>query len=256
MCRAFDAYRADGLTLVAIDVGEDTNVVRRYIEERDLPWAILIDESRAMVDAVRRHRYAQPLLHRRRRDDSIARLRPTPLRRDGRRLAALMDWRDHTSAGSSVTSRTHRGLPRRRCGVVRSGVRCSGSRSEGTAESSPPSEAPFTSPDASLAAVATLPRRRVAAKAATSTTAPGTNGRASRPASPDPIAKPTPMSASPMARRIGPAVGTGRRAYPVGVGGSAGGCAPSGSCGAPQAPAHRISSTPATPPASAAAMTV
>jgi peroxiredoxin len=51
MRRAFDAYRADGLTLVAIDVGEDTDVVRRYAEERDLPWTILIDESGATVDA-------------------------------------------------------------------------------------------------------------------------------------------------------------------------------------------------------------
>lgn len=51
MRRAFDAYRADGLTLVAIDVGEDTDVVRRYADERDLPWTILIDESGATVDA-------------------------------------------------------------------------------------------------------------------------------------------------------------------------------------------------------------
>ena len=51
MRRAFDAYRADGLTLVAIDVGENTDVVRRYAEERDLPWTILIDESGATVDA-------------------------------------------------------------------------------------------------------------------------------------------------------------------------------------------------------------
>ena len=51
MLRAFDAYRADGLTLVAIDVGEGTDVVRRYAEERDLPWTILIDESGATVEA-------------------------------------------------------------------------------------------------------------------------------------------------------------------------------------------------------------
>lgn len=51
MRRAFDAYRADGLTLLAIDVGEDTDVVRRYAEEHDLPWTILIDESGATVDA-------------------------------------------------------------------------------------------------------------------------------------------------------------------------------------------------------------
>lgn len=51
MRRAFDAYGADELTLLAIDVGEDTDVVRRYAEERDLPWTILIDESGATVDA-------------------------------------------------------------------------------------------------------------------------------------------------------------------------------------------------------------
>ena len=51
MRRAFDAYRAEGLTLVAIDVGENTDVVRGYAGERDLPWTILIDESGATVDA-------------------------------------------------------------------------------------------------------------------------------------------------------------------------------------------------------------
>lgn len=51
MRRAFDAYRADGLALLAIDVGEDANVVRRYIEERDLPWTVLLDESGSAVDA-------------------------------------------------------------------------------------------------------------------------------------------------------------------------------------------------------------
>jgi cytochrome c biogenesis protein CcmG/thiol:disulfide interchange protein DsbE len=51
MRRAFDAYGADGLTLLAIDVGEDSDVVRRYAEERDLPWTIVIDDSGATVDA-------------------------------------------------------------------------------------------------------------------------------------------------------------------------------------------------------------
>jgi cytochrome c biogenesis protein CcmG/thiol:disulfide interchange protein DsbE len=51
MRRAFDAYGADQLTLLAIDVGEDSDVVRRYAEERDLPWTILIDETGATVDA-------------------------------------------------------------------------------------------------------------------------------------------------------------------------------------------------------------
>ena len=51
MRRAFDAYRADGLVLLAIDVGEEANVVRRYVEERDLPWTVLLDESGTAVDA-------------------------------------------------------------------------------------------------------------------------------------------------------------------------------------------------------------
>lgn len=51
MRRAFDAYRADGLVLLAIDVGEEANVVRRYVEERDLPWTVLLDEPGTAVDA-------------------------------------------------------------------------------------------------------------------------------------------------------------------------------------------------------------
>ena len=51
MRRAFDTYRADGLVLLAIDVGEEANVVRRYVEERDLPWTVLLDESGIAVDA-------------------------------------------------------------------------------------------------------------------------------------------------------------------------------------------------------------
>lgn len=51
MRRAFRAYRADGLVLLAIDVGEDADVVRRYVEERDLPWTVLLDASGAAVDA-------------------------------------------------------------------------------------------------------------------------------------------------------------------------------------------------------------
>jgi peroxiredoxin len=50
MRRAWEAYRADGLALVAIDVGEEADVVRRYVEERDLPWTVLLDGSGAAVD--------------------------------------------------------------------------------------------------------------------------------------------------------------------------------------------------------------
>lgn len=49
--RAFEAYRADGLMLLAIDVGEDAQVVRRYAQSHDLPWTILLDASGAAVDA-------------------------------------------------------------------------------------------------------------------------------------------------------------------------------------------------------------
>lgn len=51
MRRAFAAYRAQGLTLLAIDVGEGAGVVRRYAEARGLPWTVLLDESGAAVEA-------------------------------------------------------------------------------------------------------------------------------------------------------------------------------------------------------------
>ncbi len=51
MRRAFDTYRADGLVLLTIDVGEEANIVRRYVEGRDLPWTVLLDESGTAVDA-------------------------------------------------------------------------------------------------------------------------------------------------------------------------------------------------------------
>ena len=51
MRRAFEAFKADGLTLLAIDVGEEADTVRDYAADRDLPWTILIDESGAAVDA-------------------------------------------------------------------------------------------------------------------------------------------------------------------------------------------------------------
>ncbi|MBI2778109.1 MAG: TlpA family protein disulfide reductase [Chloroflexi bacterium] len=48
--RAFDAYRAEGLALVAIDIGEDAATVRRYAGDRGLPWTILLDASGTAVD--------------------------------------------------------------------------------------------------------------------------------------------------------------------------------------------------------------
>jgi peroxiredoxin len=49
--RAFETHRADGLVLLAIDIGEDAGTVRRYAEARDLPWTILLDGSGAAVEA-------------------------------------------------------------------------------------------------------------------------------------------------------------------------------------------------------------
>ena len=51
MRRAFEVFRPQGLTLLAIDVGENADVVRRYVEQRELPWTVLIDDSGAAVDA-------------------------------------------------------------------------------------------------------------------------------------------------------------------------------------------------------------
>jgi len=48
--RAFEAYR-DKLNIVAINVGEDPGVVQRYVEERDLPWTVLIDPDGGAVNA-------------------------------------------------------------------------------------------------------------------------------------------------------------------------------------------------------------
>ena len=36
---------------MAIDVGEDRGVVRRYVDERDLPWIVLIDPNGAGANA-------------------------------------------------------------------------------------------------------------------------------------------------------------------------------------------------------------
>lgn len=51
MRRAYAAHRADGLVLLAIDIGEDAEVVRRYAQERRLPWTVLLDPASAAVDA-------------------------------------------------------------------------------------------------------------------------------------------------------------------------------------------------------------
>lgn len=50
--RAFAAYGQE-VEIVAIDIGEDLGVVQRYVEERDLPWRILIEQDSSAVDAYR-----------------------------------------------------------------------------------------------------------------------------------------------------------------------------------------------------------
>ncbi|MBA2631389.1 MAG: redoxin domain-containing protein [Chloroflexi bacterium] len=48
--RAFVEY-SDKLTIVAIDIGEDRRDVRRYVDERDLPWTVLIDTDGTALNA-------------------------------------------------------------------------------------------------------------------------------------------------------------------------------------------------------------
>ncbi len=49
--RAHDAHRDDGLVVLAIDAGEAADDVRRYVEERRLPWRIALDASLQAYDA-------------------------------------------------------------------------------------------------------------------------------------------------------------------------------------------------------------
>jgi len=49
--RAYDAHRADGLVVLAIDVGEPAEDVRRYVEERQLPWRVALDPELQAYDA-------------------------------------------------------------------------------------------------------------------------------------------------------------------------------------------------------------
>lgn len=49
--RAYESRRGDGLVVLAIDVGEDAETVRRYVEERSLPWQIALDPALAAYDA-------------------------------------------------------------------------------------------------------------------------------------------------------------------------------------------------------------
>lgn len=49
--RAHAAHLDDGLVVVAIDAGEATAEVRRYVEERHLPWQIALDPELTAYDA-------------------------------------------------------------------------------------------------------------------------------------------------------------------------------------------------------------
>ncbi|MBA2634876.1 MAG: TlpA family protein disulfide reductase [Chloroflexi bacterium] len=49
--RVYASHVGDDLVMLAIDVGEDRAVVRRYVEERRLPWTVLIDVEGSAVGA-------------------------------------------------------------------------------------------------------------------------------------------------------------------------------------------------------------
>lgn len=49
--RAYARYRDDGLVVLAIDTGEPADDVRRYVEERRLPWRIALDPELRAFDA-------------------------------------------------------------------------------------------------------------------------------------------------------------------------------------------------------------
>lgn len=49
--RAYARYRDDGLVILAVDAGEPADDVRRYVEERRLPWRIALDPDLRAFDA-------------------------------------------------------------------------------------------------------------------------------------------------------------------------------------------------------------
>jgi len=49
--RAYARYRDDGLVILAIDTAEPAEDVRRYVEERRLPWRIALDPELRAFDA-------------------------------------------------------------------------------------------------------------------------------------------------------------------------------------------------------------
>lgn len=51
LLRVYERYRDDGLAVLAIDAGEPAEDVRRYVEERQLPWRIALDPDLQAYDA-------------------------------------------------------------------------------------------------------------------------------------------------------------------------------------------------------------
>lgn len=49
--RAYTRYRDEDLVVLAVDVGEPAEDVRRYVAERRLPWRIALDPERRAFDA-------------------------------------------------------------------------------------------------------------------------------------------------------------------------------------------------------------
>jgi thiol-disulfide isomerase/thioredoxin len=49
--RVYASHVRDDLVVLAIDVGEDPGVVRRYVEEHRLPWTVVIDGEGSAVSA-------------------------------------------------------------------------------------------------------------------------------------------------------------------------------------------------------------
>jgi cytochrome c biogenesis protein CcmG/thiol:disulfide interchange protein DsbE len=49
--RVYASHATSDLVILAIDVGEDTEVVRQYVDDRDLPWTVLLDLDGSAVAA-------------------------------------------------------------------------------------------------------------------------------------------------------------------------------------------------------------
>jgi cytochrome c biogenesis protein CcmG/thiol:disulfide interchange protein DsbE len=49
--RVYEAHTKGDLVILAIDVGEDAEVVRQYVDDRDLPWTVFLDLDGSAVAA-------------------------------------------------------------------------------------------------------------------------------------------------------------------------------------------------------------